>query len=247
MKKTTYQFKKEVNDVHNNKYKYPDEYVNAHTKLKIVCPTHGLFYQKPNNHLSGQGCPKCAGKITLTNKEFILKANDIYDNKYKYPEKYINNKTYIKIICSLHGEFKKRPDVHLYQKQGCPFCTKIKSSFKTITKSNYSKVAISWLNEIAEYENIHIQHAENEGEYYIPNTRYKADGFCKKTNTIYEFYGDVFHGNLRLFNEDEQCHPFINECAGNLYMKTINREQKIEDLGYNLVTIWEHDYVKNKI
>lgn len=31
---------------------------------------------------------------------------------------------------------------------------------------------------------------------------------------------------------------------GTLYKRTINREQKIKDLGYNLITIWESDWNK---
>lgn len=35
------------------------KYINSHTKIKIVCPIHGIFEQTPNNHLKGCGCPKC--------------------------------------------------------------------------------------------------------------------------------------------------------------------------------------------
>ena len=35
-------------------------YVNARSKVKIICPTHGSFYQIPCHHLSGHGCPGCA-------------------------------------------------------------------------------------------------------------------------------------------------------------------------------------------
>ena len=46
--------------VHNNKYDYSlVEYVNAHKKVKILCPEHGVFEQNANNHLNGQGCPVC--------------------------------------------------------------------------------------------------------------------------------------------------------------------------------------------
>ena len=85
-------------------------------------------------------------------------------------------------------------------------------------------------------------HAENIGEYKITGTRYKADGFCKETNTIYEFYGDIWHGNLNLFNKSEMCHPFNNKTADELFNKTLNREQEIKKLGFNIVTIWENQW-----
>ncbi len=49
-------------------------------------------------------------------------------------------------------------------------------------------------------EGIYIQYALNDGEYQIPGTRYKADGYCSETNTIYEFHGDYWHGNPSKFS-----------------------------------------------
>ena len=47
------------NKIHNNKYDYSlVEYVNVKTKIKIICPIHGIFEQRANSHLSGQECMK---------------------------------------------------------------------------------------------------------------------------------------------------------------------------------------------
>ena len=363
MKKlTTNEFVTNANNIHDGKYKYPDEYINARTKIKIICPIHGDFHQIPNKHIKGYGCSKCSNKHKPTKKEFIQQANNIHDGKYKYPDEYVNNKTKIKIICPIHGEFCQTPSNHLrgsgckkcvfkysnlnnitfqilahnvhnnkyvysndyinsytlisikcpihgYFKQlprthlkgsGCLKCIQLKqksnasenfkinarkihgdkyeyiddyiSSNKKIniickkhgifkqrpgdhinkqtncplcSYKNYSKQAICWLNEISKKENIHIQHAENGGEYYIPTTNYKADGYCEANNTIYEFYGDIWHGNLNIFNENEVPRPFLKMSAGSLYMKTMQREQEIKNLGYNLITIWENDFIKS--
>jgi len=56
--------------IHGSKYDYSKAvYVNARTKLKIICqhPKHGFFYQTPNTHLSGSGCPDC-GKNAVKRK-----------------------------------------------------------------------------------------------------------------------------------------------------------------------------------
>ena len=102
---------------------------------------------------------------------------------------------------------------------------------------------ISWLESIQEQGGIHIQHALNGGEFNIPGTRLKADGFCSETNTIYEFHGDYWHGNPELYDSEE-----INEVngltMGELYQQTINREEKIRLMGYNLIVMWEYDYIK---
>jgi len=110
-------------------------------------------------------------------------------------------------------------------------------------KNKFSNKSNNWIISISKKERIYIQHALNEGEYPIPGTRYKADGYCVGTNTIYEFYGDRFHGNIKVFKPEDNCHPFDNKItAGELYQKTIEREHLIKSLGYNLVVMWESDF-----
>lgn len=49
-------------EVHGGKYSYEKcEYTGWDNVVLINCKKHGYFYQRPNNHLSGQGCPSCAG------------------------------------------------------------------------------------------------------------------------------------------------------------------------------------------
>src|SRR5690606_13293002 len=51
---------------HGDIYNYSkSEYVKHDSKLIITCPEHGDFEQTPNNHLRGNGCPKC-GKIKIS-------------------------------------------------------------------------------------------------------------------------------------------------------------------------------------
>ena len=118
-----------ANIIHHSKYDYSKVvYVNTETKVCIICPEHGEFWQTPHMHLDGQGCPKC-GMINSTNKrtkrvkQFITEAQKIHGNKYDYSKvEYSNNKTKVCIICPKHGEFWMTPNQHLSQKQGCPFC-----------------------------------------------------------------------------------------------------------------------------
>lgn len=117
-----------------------------------------------------------------------------------------------------------------------------KAEIEIRSSVRYSYMCITWLDEIAQRDNIHIQHALNGGEYKIPGTNFRADGYCAETNTVYEFHGDVFHGNPAVFKSDEQCHPFNEITAGELYQNTILRENTIKQLGYSLVVMWESDY-----
>jgi len=60
-KKTRGQFIQDAIKIHGDKYDYSRvDYINAHTKVSINCPLHGMFLQKPMHHLQQkQGCPKC--------------------------------------------------------------------------------------------------------------------------------------------------------------------------------------------
>jgi GNAT superfamily N-acetyltransferase len=49
----------------NQGYNYDDvEYVNNQTKVKVICPKHGVFEAIPFNLLAGKGCPVCAHSIS---------------------------------------------------------------------------------------------------------------------------------------------------------------------------------------
>jgi very-short-patch-repair endonuclease len=57
-----------ANIKHNNKYDYSKiNYINARTKIIIICKEHCDFEQTPDSHLRGSGCPHCINKT-----EFIL-------------------------------------------------------------------------------------------------------------------------------------------------------------------------------
>lgn len=123
-------FIQKANIVHKDKYNYSKvNYINAHTKIIITCPTHEKFFQAPYHHLSGSGCTRCGyennGKLSKSNiKEFIQKANVVHKNKYDYSKSdYIDARTKISIVCPIHGEFVKKPNNH-FSGQGCPECSK---------------------------------------------------------------------------------------------------------------------------
>jgi hypothetical protein len=122
---------KEVSIIHNYYYDYSLVlYINAHTKIKIICPIHGIFEQEPLNH-KRYGCKKC-GKL-LDEKVVLNRCTKIHGDRYDYSKfKYIgmyNNST---IICKIHGEFEQQVINHLAGK-GCQKCApNYKKDKKTI-------------------------------------------------------------------------------------------------------------------
>ena len=121
--KTTEEFIRDAKNIHGSKYNYNLViYEYSKTKVKIICPDHGVFKQTPSHHLMGcEGSSKC-NKNFMNKDKFIEKANNIHNFKYDYSlTKYKNSKTKIKIICSEHGIFTQTPNSHL-NGVGCPKC-----------------------------------------------------------------------------------------------------------------------------
>ena len=118
--------------IHGNKYDYSKvEYINSHTKVCIICPIHGEFWQTPNDHLCGKGCKKCGLKSlslskTKTTEDFINDAKEVHGDKYDYSKvEYKGCFDKVCIICPIHGEFWQTPNSHL-NAQGCPACRESK-------------------------------------------------------------------------------------------------------------------------
>ncbi len=61
--------------VHGDKYDYEKViYKNYSTKVEIICKEHGVFWQTPNNHLFGAGCPACPqSNLEGELRQFLIK------------------------------------------------------------------------------------------------------------------------------------------------------------------------------
>lgn len=72
-------FVEKANNVHFNKYDYSKvDYINSKTKVCIICPIHGEFFQIPNSHIRGHGCQKCKAD-NKKNLIFGVGVNDLND------------------------------------------------------------------------------------------------------------------------------------------------------------------------
>lgn len=81
-------------------------------------------------------------KSRKTTEEFIVAAISVHNKRYGYSlVDYKHSKKDIKIICSIHGEFNQRPDVHL-KGMGCNQCaTIIRTNKKRKTTKEFIKKA----------------------------------------------------------------------------------------------------------
>lgn len=123
MRLTTEQFIEKAKGKHGDKYDYSlVDYKNNEIKITIICKNKHCFHQKPKSHLTGSGCPHCAGCGIIDLEEFINRAREKHGNKYDYSfVDYKKSQSKVIIICKEHGQFIQTPNSHLVR-SGCPKC-----------------------------------------------------------------------------------------------------------------------------
>jgi len=222
------EFIKKAKEKHGNKYDYSRiEHFHSNEKVEIVCKEHGIFEQTPTLHLKCFcACPECSDRLGGIKelKDLLRKFKEVHGDLYDYSKvNFINVNTSIDIICNRHGIFKKRPYNHL-KGEGCKKC---------LEERQTSKSEIEWCNS----------HRVPLRNYLIG--QYNVDGFNDETNTVYEFLGDYWHGNLKEFEGDE-----INKRSGKSFKElnemTFNRLNQIKEMGYTVIYIWESDWKDGK-
>lgn len=208
--------------IHKNKYDYSlVNYKNCKTKIKIICPNHGIFEQLPQSHLNGSGCLCCFNDYqTFTDQEFIKKANIVHNNKYDYSEViYKNNETKVKIKCKVHGFFYSRPGDHLAG-YGCRLCG--------IDKKRNSQ------SYIVRSKKVH------KNKYDYSKVNYESNN--SKITIVCPIHGD-FKQTPKLHLKGSGC----PSCDNNLNLDTksfINKSNKIHNNRYDYTEV---NYIKNNI
>jgi hypothetical protein len=209
-------------------------YKNKILKLKA----NTILYERIKCSWCNYDRSKRIADLKEMGQQFIEKAKnlDIHKNqdgthKYNYDNSiYKGSHTYVQIYCyKCKKNFYQIPLNHL--RSGCRNCC----------NNNYSKKQIIFLELFQKIHCTNIQHSLNGGEYTIKNSKFKADGYSEETNTIYEFNGDFWHGNPKIYDK-ENINKKINKTFGELYYNTIKREEFIKEQGYNIVAIWERDW-----
>ena len=230
-----------VQEIHNNYYTYNDvKYNGSNEKVIITCPEHGNFSQNPTEHMAGKGCAKCGYKNIAETKfykaeDFERIKNDlalIHNHKYNYTNIYRDNegRLFIEGYCKKNHQLNQRLDHH-FKGHGCVSCI-----------PQYSKAQIEWLNFMEITEGI-IEHAENGGEYKIPDSSYTVDG--RNGNKLYEFQGDFWHGNPKRFNLEE-INPKTGTTYKYLYERTNRKIEYLKNKGYDVIVMWEYDWELGK-
>ncbi len=218
---TTEGFIDKARQVHGDRYDYSKViYKNSQTKISIhcfLCDTE--FNQRPNDHLKGKGCPKCAVNLRTqsqshTTEFFIKKAQIVHGQKYDYSQvSYKNNHTPVTIICIKHGEFSQVPYSHLLL-NGCPSCS----------SSRGEECIVRFLDEL--------------GISYIQQKRFNK---CRDTRLLpFDFYLQKY--SILIEYDGEQHFIAAIDWGGEEALKKVQRRDAIKtkfahDNGFVLIRI----------
>lgn len=220
---TTAGFIEKAKAVHGKKYDYSKvDYKSTHQKVLITCLSHGDFEQTPGSHLSGNGCPKCAGRFKMTYDFFIKKSTEKHCNTYDYSKvNFSSRNNEVTIICSIHGEFQQKPRNHI--RSGCPYCG---GSYKLNTEKFIEKANIVHDN-LYSYENAVYKNSSTKIEincpyhgsfWQLPPSHLKGHGCKVCRNSRGEFkiekylkqLRQVFYENQYTFEDCKHIYQLIN-------------------------------------
>lgn len=128
---TNESFIKLAKEKHGNVIDYSlVEYVNNSTKVKLICPIHGIVEQMPNKHLlCSFPCPECGHEngngLRISYNTFVKRIKETHGDKIDISFVDKNNFSYkrkkYKFICKTHGEFFNYPTKVIIS-YGCPMC-----------------------------------------------------------------------------------------------------------------------------
>ncbi|MCK5867489.1 MAG: hypothetical protein KAG14_03745 [Mycoplasmataceae bacterium] len=192
LKLTLKEFIKKAKLKHGDKYDYfLVKYVNYTTFVEIICPVHGVFKQRPNNHLRS-GCPKCGGNKKHTTKTFIEKSKIIHGDKYDYSlVEYKTNKDRVEIICPVHGMFKQFASNHM-RGASCPICKESIGEKKIALELKKHKICFKREHRFPDCKNIQTL----PFDFYIPSSN-----ICIEYDGVQHFKPISFFGGKIAFEK----------------------------------------------
>ena len=99
-----------------------------------------------------------------------------------------------------------------------------------------------WMNGISP----DIIHAGNSAEeYYIAHMNHYCDGFNKNRSIVYEFLRCDYDGCPMCFPDRSMMHPTRRISMEDCYKSWINKKNNLIYHRYNVVEIWEHEFLPN--
>jgi hypothetical protein len=103
-------------------------------------------------------------------------------------------------------------------------------------------MAIQWLEWEARQSGFYVQHHGNDKEKKIG--KYPVDGFCKETNTIFQFDGYLFNGHCFELTRDKTVNPVNGKLLSNAQRQSDERTRYLLNRGHQLKVMRECQWKK---
>jgi hypothetical protein len=222
------------------------DYINTDTKIEYRC-CHGTYFSRPWQILKFKHCCRKgyykSGKMwasqTVPPDERLTwykqqRPTLLFKEAQLVPG---SRNKFDNIKCSIHPEVSFQGKSTKQHCTPCPIC-KVED-FKALMvlrvgtfHANHKITPVSksekqWLDKL----NV------PERQYWLPEVKYRVDGYDPETRTVYLYHGKFWHGCPETF-DPEMIHPIVKIPMKDLYEKTMFYESKIKEAGYNLITKW---------
>ncbi len=248
-KKTKEEILFEFREIHGNYYDYSKvEYVNASTKVKVICPKHGLFDIAPGHHKNGVGCRKCYFKSQqITKVEFIRRSREYFDDCYDYSlfDELPSFGQKVSILCVKHGErFLQEPRNHMKGHTGCSVCQSLKLSGSREERGRIKTREQLTQEFIKRVQEIHGDiYNYSEFEYINSNTRGKI--ICSIHGEFYQTPSNHLRGTkcpkCSIQNQKENTFKKLCNDKGINYHRALKRRQA----GLSEKKIFEEGFIRS--
>lgn len=241
-KKTTEEFRQEVEKLSNKTVVLMSEYINDRTKVEFQGLQCGhRWWTTPSHFIGGKRCPYCAGNIKKTTGQFKSEVFELEKSEYEVLSEYHGAFVKVKIKhnskdCN-NNEYMVTPSDFLQGKR-CPVCSIINrqgenhfrynpllTDEERIEKRNYKKYR-DWLKHVKEkYDytcvkcssknNLHAHHIYSWNAY--PDKREDINNgvvLCRSCHT--EFHVKYGYG----FNNEKQFFDYMKNANTEITYKT---------------------------
>ena len=120
---------------------------------------------------------------------------------------------------------------------------RLRTLARMASQHQLSHVVMQWFRWVEAQLDRPLQHAQNQDEFRIPNTRYTVDGYDATTRTVYEFHGCYWHSCPRCLPQRQESHArLLDRTMEDAFHTTQAKVQCLRDRGYTVVEMWKCDW-----
>ncbi|MCC4389143.1 PDDEXK family nuclease [Limosilactobacillus reuteri] len=188
-RKTTEQFKRELEEIRPGEFKVLGEYKQSAKPIRVQHKCGYVYEPQARIILKGGQCPKCAGVLKYSPKEFTDKIKEITGGSYLVLDDYVDTRTKIRFKhLSCANIFTMRPNSFISGER-CPVCKRASRGERDIQQFLD--------NNKIEYE------AQKMFEGLVDKKQLSYDFYLPELNILIEYQGKQHYKPIDFFGGEE--------------------------------------------